>query len=106
MTVLYPNLCYNEVCYKWIALYKTIVCKDLHSAESSLLAARDSVDVDSFCFFEHCEELSQFFLFSNRLFSITSLRICVLGEPLAAGLQTTPSIRSGSISGFILKQNT
>ena len=21
MTVLYPNLCYNKVCYKWTALY-------------------------------------------------------------------------------------
>ena len=21
MTVLYPNSCYNEVCYKWTALY-------------------------------------------------------------------------------------
>ena len=23
MTVSYPNLCYNEVCYKWTALYQS-----------------------------------------------------------------------------------
>ena len=77
--------------------------KNLHSAERSLFE-RDSVDADIFCLLGHCPETTLFFLFSSRLFSRISLSISVLGEADAAGLHMTPSIRSGSVSGFILKK--
>lgn len=71
----------------------------------SLSVFSDSVEEHNLCLLEKFSELSQFFLLSCRRFSYTSFSICVWGEEAAAGLHITPSIKSGSTSGFILKEN-
>ena len=45
MTVLYPNLCYNEMCYKGTALYRKI---DLNGL-SSICMAYNYLDQEFLC---------------------------------------------------------
>ena len=56
MTVLYPNLCYNEVCYKGTALY----LRENVSAYGILLL------IQAFRYFKECVMENNFSYFSTK----------------------------------------
>ena len=53
MTVLYPNLCSNEVCYKGTALYFVCLHRNLEDRYQCLLVVNLVRESQLLCKFEH-----------------------------------------------------